>query len=383
MLKRLLEPLLSNSFFVFGARGTGKSTLVREKLGGAVIIDLLNDAIFDDYLRNPKLLEALCSGRKHEWIVIDEVQRLPKLLNIVQRMIEEKKQKFALTGSSSRKLRRGSANLLAGRAFVNNLYPFCVDELSGSFNLEHALRWGTLPKIYSCTTDEEKKAYLRSYCLTYVKEEIVAEQVVRKLEPFREFLTIAAQMNGRIVNHSSIAKEAGIQIPTVQTYYQILEETFIGFFLPHYHRSVRKSQLSSPKFYLFDNGVKNALEASLDSPPFEGGTQYGDLFESFVIQEIFRLNQYHQKDFRLSYLRTKNDAEIDLILTRGNRTHLVEIKSSSRIDEIKARKLAKLAGGFKGCVKSYFLTRDRNEYEVSGVACMNWLNFLDAFAGLK
>ena len=329
----------------------------------------------------PEMIEDLCSEKKYEWIILDEIQRLPKLLNIVHRMIEKYHQKFALTGSSSRKLKRGGANLLAGRAFVNILFPFTYLEIQNQFDIDHALHWGTLPKILSLSSDAERKAYLRSYCLTYIKEEIQAEQIVRNLEPFREFLTVAAQSSGNIINYSSVSRDVGVQVPTVQSYFQILEETYLGLILPHYHRSVRKSQIQSPKFYFFDNGVKKALEASLDSKPVEGTSQFGDLFESFVIQEIHRLNEYFQRDFRLSFFQTKHGAEVDLVLSKGRQVILVEIKSTKRVDEIEVRKLARIAHDFGDQTRSFYLSRDKFQRIVDGVECWFWSDFPKNFFG--
>lgn len=380
MFNRLIKPIKTNSFFVFGARGTGKSTFVQGLVGDrARTFDLLDDEVFDQLMRRPKIVEDAAAARAYEWIVIDEVQRLPKLLNTVHRMIEKSGQKFALTGSSSRKLKRGGANLLAGRAFVNTLFPLTSLEMGDAFDLAGALRWGTLPKLSALPLEDEKRAYLRSYCLTYVREEIQAEQVVRKLEPFREFLSVAAQSSGKLINYSHIARDVGAQVPTVQTYFQILEDTYLGFLLPSFHRSVRKSQLEAPKFYFFDNGVRKALEASLDSVPTEGTSQFGELFEAFVIQEVYRLNSYLATDYRMSHFRTKNGAEIDLVLTRGRRTLLVEIKSSYRIDEIEVRKLARLSEGFGGGAESYYLSRDPHEAVIDGVRCLPWYRYLGLF----
>ena len=381
MFNRLLKPIKSQSFFVFGARGTGKSTFVKAFLNERTqLFDLLDREIFDLLLTRPQILEETCRTKKYDWIVLDEVQRLPKLLDVVHRMIENEGQKFALTGSSSRKLRRGGANLLAGRAFVNTLFPFTRIELGAAFDLTHALNWGTLPKVFALSDTAEKKAYLRSYCLTYVREEIQEEQVVRRLEPFREFLSVAAQSSGKVINYSSIAREVGAHVPTVQNYFQILEDSYLGFLLPHYHRSVRKSQIEAPKFYFFDNGVKKALEASLDSIPVERTSQFGELFEAFIIQEVFRLNHYYAKDFRLSFLRTSNGAEVDLILSRGSLLLLIEIKSSTRIDENEVRKLAKLAEAFpSGDRRAYYLSRDPNVVTINGVACLPWSQFFEEF----
>lgn len=362
---------------MFGARGVGKSTLLHQLLGSsALTFDLLDDEVFDRLMRQPKIIEEICEGGKFEWIMIDEVQRLPKLLNTVHRMIEMKKQKFALTGSSARKLKRGSANLLAGRAFVNHLFPLTSLELGESFDLFKTLHWGSLPKILSLETHDEKKAYLRSYSLTYIKEEVQAEQIVRKLEPFREFLGVAAQMSGKILNFSSIGREVGVHVPTVQSYYQILEETYLGFMLPQFHRSIRKSQMEAPKFYFFDNGVAKSLEGSLDSAPSPGTSVFGELFEAFVIQEVYRLNQYYAKDFRLSFYRTKAGTEVDLILSKGRKLILVEIKSSEGIDEVNVRQFARLSKDFGPTARAYCISRDRLERTVEGVQCMPWQEFL-------
>ncbi len=380
MFNRLIKPLKTNSFFLFGARGTGKSTFFRSYLlERTLVFDLLDDETFDRLLREPKWIEEHCKQKKYDWIVIDEIQRLPKLLNLVHRMIEKYDQKFALTGSSARKLKRGAANLLAGRAFMNSLFPLTYLELGEAFHLPDVLRWGSLPKVLNLETEAEKRAYLRSYGLTYVKEEIQAEQIVRKLEPFRNFLTVAAQMSGKVLNYSAIAREVGVQVPTVQTYYQILEDTYIGFFLPHFHRSVRKSQIVAPKFYLFDNGVKKALEASLDSPPTAGTSGFGELFEAFFIQEIFRLNQYFEKDFRLSYFRTKNGSEVDLILSKGRKNVLIEIKSSERVNEVEVRSLARVGTDFGPGTQCFYVSRDAQERDIEGVACQPWDLFLKNF----
>ncbi len=383
MVSRLCKPLKTNSFFLFGARGTGKSTLLKGYFKNSSIlkIDLLDDEVFDRYLLEPQFLKKQIQSQSYDWVIIDEVQRIPKLLNTAHQLIEEKKQKFALTGSSSRKLKRGGANLLAGRAFVNSLFPLTSLELKEDFSISQAVNWGTLPKLTELTTPAEFQAYLRSYCLTYIKEEVQAEQLVRNLEPFREFLAVSAQSASKIINYSSISRDVGVEPPTVQTYFQILEETNLGFILPHFHKSIRKSQKSSPKFYFFDNGVQKALEGNLQNEYAIGTSMYGSLFEAFIIQEIYRLNEYFQKDFRLSYFATKNGLEIDLILSKGRKTFLIEIKSSIKIDALEVSKIARASENFGNiAVEPYYLSQDPNSVIIDGVKCMHWSKFIAEFS---
>ncbi|MBL7661155.1 ATP-binding protein [bacterium] len=305
-------------------------------------IDLLSDREFYQYDTNPDLLinRANQLPGSIKWILIDEIQRVPRLLNVVHKLIEEKLINFALTGSSSRKLRRGGANLLAGRAFVYNLFPLTHVELGEQFNLDRVLSFGSLPKVFSLQTIEEKSLFLESYVHTYLKEEIVAEQLVRNLTPFRKFLQIAAQMNSQIINFSSIARDVGVDPNTVKTYFSILEETHTGMLLEASEKSVRKQQSQAPKFYLFDTGVKRALDNNINADVSPQTYEYGRLFETFLINEIHRLNYYFRRNYVLSYLRTKDDAEIDLILERKNEPPiLIEIKSKDQINAIDTRSL--------------------------------------------
>jgi predicted AAA+ superfamily ATPase len=362
-------------------RGSGKSTFVEQqfKPKSCIWIDLLDPEEEELYIRNPKILEDKIATEKPEWVVIDEVQRVPKLLNIAHRLIEKKKQKFILLGSSARKLKRGFSNLLAGRAFLHDFFPLTSLELKNSFSLDDVLNWGSLPNLYSLPSQLEKTRYLRSYVQTFVKEEIQQEQIVRKLEPFRLFLEIAAQCSGKIINSSKISKEAGIDIKTVQSYYDILESTYIGFYLPAYHKSIRKSQTQKPKFYLFDNGVKRALDRTLDSRLVPKTSVYGEMFEHWVIQEVFRLNSYFEKDFRLSYFKNTNGLEIDLILNKGNRTHLIEIKSSDVIDESEIKKIASLKESFDSQTTAYYLSQSKLRVDICGVECWNYLEWIQSF----
>jgi len=338
MILRLCNILKTNSFFLFGARGTGKTSLLKDLFEDKepLWIDLLKASDEQRYSNNPdRLIEEISAQRVvPEWVVIDEVQKAPKLLDIVHHLIEEKKIKFALTGSSARKLKRGAANLLAGRAYVYNLFPLTHRELGEKFNLLESLRWGTLPKLFAIENEAEKSMYLESYAQTYLKEEILAEQLIRSVAPFRKFLEISGQTSGSIINFKSIAGQIGADPKSVKKYYEILEDTLLGFFLPAYHRSLRKQQRLAPKFFLFDIGIRRAIEGVSQHPLSESTYEYGRAFEEFVIAEAIRLNSYGRKNFKFSYIRTEGGAEVDLVIERpGTKTALVEIKSSATVLE--------------------------------------------------
>lgn len=382
MFRRLLQTGRRHSFFLFGARGTGKTTYIREAFGPDVslYLDLLDPEFEDLYRRTPSRLEQQVRALPGsvEWILIDEVQRAPRLLDVAHRLIESTDKRFVLTGSSGRKLRRGASNLLAGRAFVHNLYPLTVPELQAAFDLDEALRWGTLPRIYALDIDEDKQAYLRAYALTYLREEIVAEQIVRRLDPFRQFLEIAAQSNGAIINYANIARDVGADPKTVISYFSILEDTLVGFLLPAFHRSVRKQQRAGPKFYYFDPGVKRALERTLDVPLNAGTYEYGKAFEHFVITQIVHLSRYRYPDWRFSYLQTGAGVEIDLVIERpGLPTALIEIKSSGRVDERDIRHLARFTEDFHEPL-ALCISRDPARMQMEGVLCVHWREALDA-----
>jgi uncharacterized protein len=337
MIHRQLNIPKIDSFFLFGARGSGKTSLLKKEFPEALFIDLLDQRTEQNLSLNPESFFAMVHAHvaiSTAPIVIDEVQRLPWLLNEVHRYMESgfKPVQFVLTGSSARKLKSGGANLLAGRAVVRNLFPFTATELHDSFNLQECLQWGTLPKVWCTHSPERKNDFLEAYALTYLKEEVWAEHLVRKLEPFRRFLEVAAQQNGKVVNYSSIAKDVGANSKTVQSYFEILEDTLLGFHLDAFHFSLRKRLKTAPKFYLFDTGVVRALARHLSIPVVSQTSYYGELFESFVMNEVFRKIQYEKLAYKMCYLQTAGGVEVDLVLDRpGKPIALIEIKSAQNV----------------------------------------------------
>ncbi|MEK6706761.1 MAG: AAA family ATPase [Bdellovibrionota bacterium] len=378
MYQRLINITLLKSFFLFGARGTGKSTWLQKilPLENTLVFDLLDADLEDRLQRDPSLFSStlLANERSKEWVLIDEIQKVPYLLDEVHRFIERKKLKFALSGSSARKLKRGGANLLAGRALLNHLFPLTHRELGEDFDLSTAIHWGGLPAVINTTDNDIRKQMLRTYALTYLNEEIKAEQIVRNLNPFRKFLEVAAQMNGEPVNFSKVARDVGSDYKTVQNYYQILEDTLMGFFLEPYHPSVRKRQKHAPKFYFFDIGVTRALRNVLNEITEPGSYGYGKVFEHFLILEIFRLNDYLRKDFQFSFLRLNEQREIDLIIKRpGEKLALVEIKSTREIRRDHVAGVEYFLDIFKGS-EGFCLSQDPIARRIGRVECLNWID---------
>lgn len=335
MFKRSIRSLFSRlNFFLFGPRQVGKTTLSRD-LDSIFYVDLLDPETQLAYSKTPNLLHqqieaTSCNGT----IIIDEIQRVPKLLDVVQMLISNYDSlRFIMSGSSARKLRHGHANLLGGRAFSHILHPLTIDELGNLFKLDWVLGYGSLPKVYSSLVDgnyDMARDLLKSYVTTYIKEEIKSEALVRNLQGFQNFLDIAASQFAEQVNFSDIGRQCYVAYATVREYYSILEDTLIGFFLHPFSRSERKRMSLAPKFYFFDNGVTRSLLGSLGANP--SLIERGRLFEQWFVQEVVRLNDYEQKDFRLSFWRTSHGAEVDLIIEKTRKILCaIEIKSSENI----------------------------------------------------
>ena len=378
MFHRSLNLPLHRSCFLFGARGTGKSTLLRATLASASThtLNLLEADTEDRLVRDPGAFErevlALPATVTH--VVVDEVQKIPRLLDAVHNLIETHRvsQRFVLTGSSARKLRAGGANLLAGRAGLRHLFPLTRAELGPDFDLDRALRFGGLPEVWNLESDQDRGDYLRAYAHAYLREEIRAEQIVRNLEPFRRFLEIAAQGSGKILNYASIARDVGADLKTIQAWFAVLEDTLLGFHLDGFSTSVRKQLRQAPKFYLFDGGAARAMGHLLTVPPVPGTSYYGDLFEQLVIRELHARSEYEQLDWRLSYLLTKAGQEIDLVIQRpGRPMALVEIKSTDRVRAEHCATLQAFQGDFPDA-DLYLLSRDPTPQRFGRIQALPW-----------
>jgi len=338
----------ARSFFLFGPRGTGKSTWLRQAFPKSLYLDLLDTSLALELTRDPHRLEALVAHhpKRQEWVVLDEIQKIPALLDEVHRLMEGGGRRFALCGSSARKLKRGGADLLAGRALTLNMEGFSFAELKASYDWERALQWGTLPMVHR----EPRHAadILNAYVHTYIREEIKEEGIVRQAPPFLRFLQVAGLFNGQTVNASNIAREAGVPRASVDNYFSILVDTLLGHFLPAYQPGLKVRERSHSKFYWFDPGVARAAAGLLFEPLDR--TWKGWALETLVFHELRVYNEVRRKHRRIAYYRTAAGTEVDFVIeTRrrqpGVRSSLVciEVKLAERWDRSFDRAMRDLA----------------------------------------
>lgn len=331
MYSRLLQRP-TKSFFLFGPRGTGKSVWLDQVLSDAQLkINLLKASEYLRYKQAPSLLaQEVGALEKGAWIIIDEVQKLPALLDEVHALLFDSNHgyNFALSGSSARKLKQSEANMLAGRALTRRMFPLSLLETESDFNLEQALCHGRLPMAVTATSAAERVEYLDAYVELYLREEIQQEALVRNLDSFYRFLTVAALVNGQMLNISNIAREVGVARSTVQGYFSILEDTLLGWYLPAFRNRAKVKEVAHPKFYLFDCGVQRALAGLHRETP--AAAEAGSLFETWVLNEFRALNAWQGHGARLYYWRTPSGNEVDLIWQQGSQAAGFEIKSSTR-----------------------------------------------------
>jgi predicted AAA+ superfamily ATPase len=370
-LKRLLNLanlLNKKSFFLFGPRATGKSSLIRQQLGSeALILDLLRSDLYLHLASRPQDLEAIIDAETSQpLVVIDEFQRLPELLNEVHRLIENRGIRFLLTGSSARKLRQHHVNLLAGRAREAWLLPLVSQEIP-NFELDRYLQYGGLPPVY---LGEEPQEELIAYVDTYLKEEIQAESWVRKIPAFSRFLQTAALTNGEILNFTNIASDTGVPVSTVREYYHILEDTFIGFLLPAWTKSVKRKAISTAKFYFFDLGVSHTLARIQSLEP--ASDLYGRAFEHFIALELRAYLSYNRIHKTMSYWRSKHGHEVDFIL--GDEV-AIEVKSATNAQDKHCKGLnALLEEGI--CQRYLLISRDKINRRHKQIEYLYWEDFL-------
>ncbi len=321
-----LTELPGQSFFLFGMRGVGKSTWARAMFPDAVYVDLLDERLYQDLLADPSLFgQSIGHLAPRDWVVIDEVQRLPALLNEVHRFIETRRLRFALLGSSARKLKTAGVNLLAGRALKKTMFPLTAAELGAAFDLKRVLRYGSVPLVWA---NDAPRAVLDAYVQLYLREEIRAEALVRSLPGFVRFLPVAALFNAQVINVAGIARDAGVARTTVQGYLDILEDTLLVYRLPAYEARIRVRERRLPKLYWVDPGIVRAVKRQLGDVTSE---ERGPLLESWVVTTLRAHAEVQDLYDEMSYWAPhQSKAEVDVILQRGHELLAIEVKSTER-----------------------------------------------------
>lgn len=336
MIARIIEKPLRHekSFFLLGPRATGKTYWVKEALPDAIYINLLNSERYVELLGDPSRLRHLIPAHCDKWVVIDEVQRIPELLNEVHSLIEERKIKFVLTGSSARKLRKSGANLLAGRAITYNMHPLTVAELGEHFNLERSLQYGHLPAIYS---EPDPNAYLKTYVGTYLREEVLQEGLTRNIAAFSRFLETASFSQGAVINMSEIARDVGIQQKMVTSYFDILDDLLLGLRLPIFNKRAKRKIIQHPKFYFFDVGVYHTLRPKglLDRASEIDGAGLETLF----LQELRAINDYYELFYDIYFWKTQSQHEVDFVIYGKHGFMAFEIKHAGKINPFDVKNL--------------------------------------------
>lgn len=373
MFKRLLnlpkQP--KQSFFLWGQRQVGKSTLLKQSYADANNIDLLKSEEFRKYTNQPELLRQEIQTSNNKLIIIDEIQKVPSLLNEVHWLIENYKTKFVLCGSSARKLKRGHANLLGGRALRFELHGLILNELKNDFDLTKILNRGYIPNHY---IDDNYKLRLRSYVSDYLKEEIAGEGLVRNLPAFSNFLDIAAISDTEPINFSNIARDCSISSPTVKEYFQILTDTLIGSWLPGYTKKPKRRVIASDKFYFSDLGVVNFLAKRGELT--QGSELFGKAFENWLCHELLTHSQYTSKFYDLSYWKLASGTEVDFII--NDMEFAIEAKSGSKITDNHLKGLRELKNDnpkIKRCI--VVCTESKKRKTPDGIEIMPYKDFID------
>ena len=361
-----------NSFFLFGPRGTGKSTWLQRNYPEALTIELLSPDLFRKYSARPERLRELVEGNPDKTtIIIDEVQKIPQLLDVVHQLIEEKKgYKFILTGSSSRKLKRTGVDLLAGRAVLKTLHPFIASELGSGFNLGNALQYGLLPLVVSSSDFDN---VINSYVALYLKEEVQQEGIVRNLGNFSNFLETVSFAHGSVLSVSAIARECEVERKTVESYINIMEDLLLCFKVPVFSKRAKRILTRHPKFYIFDAGVYRSLRPTgpLDAPSEIDGAA----LEGLVAQHIRAWIAYTDNKYKLHFWRTKSGNEVDFIVYGPDCILAIEVKNSKSVMPKDLKGLIAFRDDYPE-TKTFFLYRGKDKLKVKGILCLPCKDFL-------
>ena len=314
-----IYPVFNKSTLLLGPRGTGKSTYVKAEVKPDLFIDLLKTSTYKILQKNPSEVEDMVAHLKPNQVVfIDEIQKIPPLLNEVHRLIEDLKLRFVLTGSSARKLKSSGVNLLAGRAINRKFFPLTLCEIGGKKKLNELIFSGTLPTAVNLSTEEEINDYLFSYVDTYLKEEVFQEGLVRNLSHFTQFIEIAGQYHAQIVNYENISRELALSGDTIKSWFQILEDTLIGFYLEAYKLNIKPKETRHPKFYFFDPGVARAAEGNRTLDPVS--EKRGFYFETLILNELKTYIEVRQKDYKIYYYSLPGQGDVDFIIETQKKT---------------------------------------------------------------
>jgi predicted AAA+ superfamily ATPase len=374
MFKRLisLDKSINESFFLWGPRQSGKSTLLHQIFADSVWIDLLKSEEFIKYKTHPeRLREELIGESTAKIVVIDEIQKVPALLDEVHWLIENKKLTFALCGSSARKLKRGHANLLGGRAVRFELFGLCSKELGQKFDLNHMLNFGYIPSHY-LSVDPRRR--IRSYISDYLKEEIAEEAVTRNIPAFSDFLRAAALGDTEQVSYSTIGRDCGVNSDTVKNYYQILTDTMLGSMLPSYTRREKRRISKAPKHYFFDVGIVNAL-AKRGKITF-GNELFGKAFENWIYHELNCHRNYSELFYDLSFWKLTTQIEVDFIL--GDMEVAIEVKGTDRVRKDHLEGLRAITQDHPNIKSRYLICCEaKKRVTEDGIIIINALEFLD------
>ncbi len=366
--KQIFEGSGNESLFLWGARQTGKSTLLKFLFPDALWFDLLKSDVFERYQHSPsRFRETILATTSNKTVIVDEIQKIPALLDEIHWLIVNHQTRFVLSGSSPRKIIRSGFNLLGGRALRYELYPLIQAEIP-DFDLLKALNNGLLPRHY---LSENPKKLISAYIGSYLQDEIIAEAKIRNIGAFTKFLEAAAFSNGEMVNYTNIAAECGVSSTTVKEYFQILEDTLIGRFVPPFQKKPKRKVILAPKFYYFDVGIANYL---LKRGQIEIGSEaFGTAFEHFIFQELYAHSKYSDIDYKISYWRTTSQIEVDFIL--GDHEVALEVKGTNNVQTRHLKGLKSFAEEYE-VKKLIVVSNDPLPKIIGNVLVLPWKHFL-------